>query len=201
MLVRKRINYVAPMLASAAILLLILLLFGYFELPSVASLTAAPAAPVLAGPGSRSPTALESVGSRDPDAFTSLLAAFRDWDAAVGCPRVRAKLAAAANATAAAVTGGSAWSGTRCEDLPASRHVGVLVKGWTWIPDALDGVYTCRCGVSCVWSKSAAAVDRPDALLFEGATPPQQVLGTLSSHFLFVSPYQMACFLRCYLST
>uniref|UniRef100_A0A0D3HRX1 Fucosyltransferase n=1 Tax=Oryza barthii TaxID=65489 RepID=A0A0D3HRX1_9ORYZ len=46
--------------------------------------------------------------------------------------------------------------------------------GWTWIPDALDGVYTCRCEVSCVWSKSAAAVDRPDALLFEGATPPPQ---------------------------
>jgi alpha-1,4-fucosyltransferase len=201
MLVRKRINYVDPMLGSAAILLLILL-SGYFELPSIASLNASPAAPVLAGPGSRLPTALDSVGSRNPDAFTSLLAAFRDWDAAVGCPRVRAKLAAAANATAeAAITGGAAWSGTRCEELPAARHVAVLVKGWTWIPDALDGVYTCRCGVSCVWSKSAAAVDRPDALLFEGATPPPQVLGALSPYFLFVSPYRMACFLQCYLST
>jgi alpha-1,4-fucosyltransferase len=190
MLVRKRINYVAQMLGSAAILLLILL-SGYFELPSIASLNASPAAPVLAGPG-----------SRNPDAFTSLLAAFRDWDAAVGCPRVRAKLAAAANATAAAaITGGAAWSGTRCEELPAARHVAVLVKGWTWIPDALDGVYTCRCGVSCVWSKSAAAVDRPDALLFEGATPPPQVLRALSPYFLFVSPYRMACFLQCYLST
>ncbi|GJM87888.1 hypothetical protein PR202_ga03887 [Eleusine coracana subsp. coracana] len=173
MLVRKRINYVAPMLASAAILLF--LLSGYFELPSISSLTTP--SPVLAG--SRFPTALDSVGSRDPSAFTSLLAAFRDWDAAVGCPRVRAKVvAAAANATAraeAAVTGGVAWSGARCEELPAAaRHVGVLVKGWTWIPDALDGVYTCRCGVSCVWSKSTAVVDRPDALLFEGATPPQQ---------------------------
>jgi alpha-1,4-fucosyltransferase len=55
------------------------------------------------------------------------------------------------------------------------RHVGVLIKGWTWVPDALDGVYTCWCGVNCVWGKSAAAVDRPDALLFEGATPPLQV--------------------------
>jgi alpha-1,4-fucosyltransferase len=80
-------------------------------------------------------------------------------------------------ATAASVTGGAAWRGAataRCEDLPV-RHVGVLVKGWTWVPDALDGVYTCWCGVNCVWGKSAAAVDRPDALLFEGATPPLQV--------------------------
>lgn len=189
MLFPKRIDYVAPMLASAAILLL--LLSGYFELPSIST-----PAPLLAG-AARFPTALDSVGSRDRDPFTSLLEAFASWDAAVGCPRVRAKLAAAglglgpglplpsasasasANGTAedpaaASVSGGAAWRGAaRCEDL-AARHVGVLVKGWTWIPDALDGVYTCRCGVSCVWSKSAAAVDRPDALLFEGATPPPQ---------------------------
>jgi alpha-1,4-fucosyltransferase len=178
MLFRKRINYVAPMLASAAILLL--LLSGYFELPSISSLTTP--APVLPGAGAtRFPTALDSVGSRDRDPFTSLLEAFNAWDAAVGCPRIRAKLAAGelhgANATAEAssITGGAAWGGARCEEM-ATRHVGVLVKGWTWIPDALDGVYTCRCGVSCVWSKSPAAVDRPDALLFEGATPPPQVL-------------------------
>ncbi|TVU00624.1 hypothetical protein EJB05_53924 [Eragrostis curvula] len=176
MLIPKRINYVAPMLASAAILLL--LLSGYFELPSISSLSTP--APFLAGPGSHFPTALDSVGSRDATAFTSLLAAFSDWDSAVGCPRIRAKLAAdgtssGANATAMdSVTGGAAWKGARCDELGAVRHVGVLVKGWTWIPDALDGVYTCRCGVSCVWSKSSAVVDRPDALLFEGATPPQQ---------------------------
>jgi alpha-1,4-fucosyltransferase len=188
MLVRKRINYVAPMLASAAILLL---LSGYFELPSISSLTTSPAAP-----GSRFPTALDSVGSRDPAAFTSLLAAFRDWDAAVGCPRVRAKLAA--NATAA-VTGGA-----RCEEMPPSRrHVGVLVKGWTWIPDALDGVYTCCCGVSCVWSNSAAAVDRPDAVLFEGATPPPQVLRLWPPIFSSCDceDAKWPGFLQCYLGT
>ena len=178
MLFRKRINYVAPMLASAAILLL--LLSGYFELPSISSLsTPAPLLPGAGASATRFPTALDSVGSRDRDPFTSLLEAFNAWDAAVGCPRIRAKLAAAelpaANATAsAAITGGAAWGGARCEELK-TRHVGVLVKGWTWIPDALDGVYSCRCGVSCVWSKSAAAVDRPDALLYEGATPPPQV--------------------------
>ncbi|KAL6642322.1 hypothetical protein ACP70R_020503 [Stipagrostis hirtigluma subsp. patula] len=172
MLVRKRINYVAPMLASAVILLLFL--SGYFELPSISYSLSTPA-PLVAG--GRFPTALDSVGSRERSAFTSLLGAFRDWDAAVGCPRIRAKLAAepGANATAApaSLSGGAGWRGARCEELK-TRHVGVLVKGWTWIPDALDGVYTCRCGVTCVWSKSAASVDRPDALLFEGATPPQQ---------------------------
>ncbi|KAJ1264982.1 hypothetical protein BS78_08G042300 [Paspalum vaginatum] len=173
MLFRKRINYVAPMLASAAILLL--LLSGYFELPSISSLSPTTPAPLLAG-STRFPTALDSVGSRDRDPFTSLLEAFNSWDAAVGCPRIRAKLAANATGAAeppASITGGAAWATVTCGDL-ATRHVGVLVKGWTWIPDALDGVYTCRCGVSCVWSKSAAAVDRPDVLLFEGATPPPQ---------------------------
>ncbi|KAL6906139.1 hypothetical protein ACP4OV_003740 [Aristida adscensionis] len=179
MLVRKRINYVAPMLASAVILLL--LLSGYFELPSISSYSLSTPGAVAGGGGGgggRFPTALDAVGSRESDPFTDLLAAFRDWDAAVGCPRIRAKLAAA-NATAAtaaaaaSLTGGAEWRGAACEELK-TRHVGVLVKGWTWIPDALDGVYTCRCGLSCVWSKSAAAVDRPDALLFEGATPPSQ---------------------------
>lgn len=203
MLFRKRINYVAPMLASAAILLL--LLSGYFELPSISSLSTP--APLLPGAGAtRFPTALDSVGSRDRDPFTSVLEAFNAWDAAVGCPRIRAKLAAAglpagANATAqasAAITGGAAWVGARCEEL-STRHVGVLVKGWTWIPDALDGVYTCRCGVSCVWSKSAAAVDRPDALLFEGATPPLQVPPDFSS-FLSSHDVKITFFLllKCY---
>uniref|UniRef100_A0A0D9XXC4 Fucosyltransferase n=1 Tax=Leersia perrieri TaxID=77586 RepID=A0A0D9XXC4_9ORYZ len=161
----------APMLASAVILFL--LLSGYFELPSISSISSPPP-PLFA-------TALDTVGSRDGSPFTALLSAFSAWDSAVGCPRIRAKLAGGANATtdAAAITGGAGWSGGagggggRCEEM-RTRHVGVMVKGWTWIPDALDGVYTCRCGVSCVWSKSAAVVDLPDALLFEGATPPQQ---------------------------
>ena len=121
MLFRKRINYVAPMLASAAILLL--LLSGYFELPSISSLSTP--APLLPGAGAtRFPTALDSVGSRDRDPFTSLLEAFNAWDAAVGCPRIRAKLAAAellaANATAEASA--SATAGTARTHLPGSAH-------------------------------------------------------------------------------
>lgn len=180
MLVPKHINYLAPMLASAAILLL--LLSGYFELPSITSSLSTPLPPIVADTESagrrRFDTALDSVGSRPRSAFTSILGAFGAWDAAFGCPRFRAKIGAANMTTASAMvsmTGGSGWGGLRCEEMK-TRHVSVFVKGWTWIPDALDGVYTCRCGVSCVWSKAAAVVDRPDALLFEGATPPLQVL-------------------------
>ncbi|ONM32856.1 Alpha-(14)-fucosyltransferase [Zea mays] len=134
---------------------------------------------------------LESFGSRICDPFTSLLEAIIAWDATVGCPHIRTKLAAAGlgpglpllaasangNGSAedppgASVTGSAMWRGaTRCEDL-AVCHVRVLIKGWTWIPNALVDVYTCHCGVSCVGSKFPAAVDRPGALLFEVATPP-----------------------------
>lgn len=55
------------------------------------------------------------------------------------------------------------------------NHVSVLVKGWTWIPDNLDNLYSCRCGLSCLWTKSSVLADKPDALLFESSTPPIQV--------------------------
>ncbi|KAL1063476.1 hypothetical protein V6Z11_D13G145000 [Gossypium hirsutum] len=54
------------------------------------------------------------------------------------------------------------------------EHVSVLVKGWTWVPDNLDNLYSCQCGMSCLWTKSPVLADKPDALLFETATPPLQ---------------------------
>ncbi|XP_061343764.1 alpha-(1,4)-fucosyltransferase-like isoform X1 [Gastrolobium bilobum] len=38
----------------------------------------------------------------------------------------------------------------------------------------LDNLYTCRCGLSCLWTKSPVLADKPDALLFETSTPPNQ---------------------------
>lgn len=55
------------------------------------------------------------------------------------------------------------------------NHVSVLVKGWTWIPDNLDNLYSCSCGLSCLWTKSPVLADKPDALFFESSTPPIQV--------------------------
>ena len=61
-----------------------------------------------------------------------------------------------------------------CNELKMN-HVSVLVKGWTWIPDNLDNLYSCRCGLSCLWTKSSVLADKPDALVFETTTPPLQV--------------------------
>lgn len=60
-------------------------------------------------------------------------------------------------------------------NLLKMEHVSVLVKGWTWVPDNLDNLYSCQCGMSCLWTKSPVLADKPDALLFETATPPLQV--------------------------
>ena len=50
----------------------------------------------------------------------------------------------APRAAAASITGDSAWGGAvRYQNL-AAHHIGALVKGWMWIPIALDNVYTCR---------------------------------------------------------
>lgn len=46
-------------------------------------------------------------------------------------------------------------------------HVSVLVKRWTWIPDNLDNLYSYRCVLSCLWTKSNVLVDKRDVLLFE----------------------------------
>ncbi|ONM56334.1 Alpha-(14)-fucosyltransferase [Zea mays] len=129
-------------------------------------------------PHAHVPTTLEFFGSRDRDCdpFTSLLEAIVAWNATIGCPRIRTKLAAAGlepglplpaastngNGSAedppgASITGGAVWRGaTKCEDL-AVCHVRVLIKGWIWIPNAVVDVYTCHCGVSCVGSKFPAA--------------------------------------------
>lgn len=64
-------------------------------------------------------------------------------------------------------------SEAECRELKM-EHVSVLVKGWTWIPDNLDNLYSCRCGLSCLWTKSSVLADKPDALLFETTTPPIQ---------------------------
>lgn len=65
-------------------------------------------------------------------------------------------------------------NGFECGELKID-HVSVLVKGWTWVPDNLDNLYSCSCGLTCLWTKSPVLADMPDALLFETTTPPHQV--------------------------
>lgn len=61
----------------------------------------------------------------------------------------------------------------QCSELKMN-HVGILIKGWTWIPDNLDNLYTCGCGLTCLWTKSSVLLDKPDALFFETTTPPSR---------------------------
>ena len=72
-----------------------------------------------------------------------------------------------------------------CNELKM-EHVSVLVKGWTWIPDNLDNLYFCRCGLSCLWTKSSVLADKPDAFLFETTTPPLQVVFLFGLPFFFL---------------
>lgn len=108
-----------------------------------------------------------------PEPFTDLIGAFKKWDAQVGCTRFREKHSEFFQNGSVSIQEVGGDSG--CGELKM-KHVGVLVMGWTWIPDNLDNLYSCRCGLSCLWTKSSVLADKPDALLFETSTPPLQVI-------------------------
>ncbi|XP_039140138.1 alpha-(1,4)-fucosyltransferase-like [Dioscorea cayenensis subsp. rotundata] len=152
MLLRSKpiLSYAAPMMAFA---LTLLLLSHFLEFPS------------LSTPLPVSPTRTTTPNSP----FSDLLSAFSLWDSHVGCPRFRNRLAAwSPNASALQTV-----DARECSGIGIS-HVSVLVKGWTWIPDNLDNLYSCRCGLTCLWTKSPVLADKPDALLFENVMPPSK---------------------------
>ncbi|KAJ6762096.1 ALPHA-(14)-FUCOSYLTRANSFERASE [Salix koriyanagi] len=146
------------------LLLTVIILFfsGFLEFPSI---TASITSPIK---DSNFPV------KTTPDPFTNLFVAFRKWDSQVGCMQFREKhknlWSQGSNGSASLqVVDGDAG----CNELKM-EHVSVLVKGWTWIPGNLDNLYSCRCGLSCLWTKSTVLADKPDALLFETTTPPLQ---------------------------
>lgn len=144
---------VAVMLCFA---LLILLFSGFVEFPSVSSSIQSIDRPRL------------SEAKSEPDPFTNLISTFRKWDSQIGCARFREKVSVPSNGSSSLQE-----LGHECSVLKMV-HVSVLVKGWTWIPDNLDNLYSCRCGLSCLWTKSSVLADKPDALLYETTTPPLQ---------------------------
>ncbi|KAK9270468.1 hypothetical protein L1049_026048 [Liquidambar formosana] len=137
-------------------LVFILFFFGYLEFPSVA--TSIP---------SVSDSRLSLSGTSGP--FKDLVGAFKKWDSQVGCAQFKAKHngSVAKGSSSLQELGGE----SECGELKMD-HVSILVKGWTWIPDNLDNLYSCRCGLSCLWTKSPVLADKPDGLLFETTTPP-----------------------------
>lgn len=145
---------------------LILFLCSFLEFPSVSTSIQPPI---------DDPTL--SLTKSTPDPFTNLIGAFRKWDSQVGCARFREKHKSLTqnNGSSSSSYPSSLQQQSACGKKPQMDHVSVLVKGWTWIPDNLDNLYSCPCGLSCLWTKSAVLADKPDALLFETTTPPLQV--------------------------
>ncbi|XP_077247587.1 fucosyltransferase 13 [Tasmannia lanceolata] len=159
----KSLNYLVPML-GLALILLVLFFSGFLELSSATS-----SIPLVkdSKPSSGS-SSFDDLKGKEP--FTNLLGAFRKWDLKVGCGQFKEK--------------NKGWSanGSSLQDVNGAldcgmmnmAHVSILVKGWTWIPDNLDNLYLCRCGLSCLWTKSSVLADKPDALLYENVMPPSQ---------------------------
>lgn len=140
------------------LLFLVFLLFfsGYLEFPSASS-----SIPLVT---ESRPTTLR------PGPF-NLVGAFKKWDSQVGCAQFKAKHKGSVKSGPSSPSLQESGRDTECGELKMD-HVSVLVKGWTWIPDNLDNLYSCRCGLSCLWTKSPVLADKPDALFFETARPP-----------------------------
>ncbi|KAL0437950.1 UNVERIFIED_CONTAM: Alpha-(1,4)-fucosyltransferase [Sesamum latifolium] len=113
--------------------------------------------------------------SSKPEPFTDLLKAFKKWDSQVGCAQFREKHKELLGNRSKISSLQDAEGQIQCGELQM-KHVSVLVKGWTWIPDNMDNLYSCRCGLSCLWTKSSVLADKPDAQLFETTAPPFQRL-------------------------
>ncbi|KAG5531033.1 hypothetical protein RHGRI_025850 [Rhododendron griersonianum] len=156
MLLKSLNSYTIALMSGFA--LLILLSSGILEFPSVSSL-------IPSAKGYR----LQAKSTPDP--FSDLFDAFRKWDAQVGCSQFREKHKGLVKNGSLAFQEVDGELG--CGEVEMG-HVSVLVKGWTWVPDNLDNLYSCRCGLSCLWTKSSVLADKPDALLFETVSPPVQ---------------------------
>lgn len=109
------------------------------------------------------------------DPFSDVIMAFKKWDLQVGCARFKENHKGSIRGNVSSGSLQEFGGGFGCGKLKMENFK-VLVKGWTWIPDNLENLYSCRCGMTCLWTKSSVLVDSPDALLFETTTPPFQVL-------------------------
>ncbi|KAK6115522.1 hypothetical protein DH2020_007791 [Rehmannia glutinosa] len=143
--------------------LIILFLTGFLEFPSAK----------LSIPSPKNSNFLNLSNSSTPEPFKDLFKSFKKWDSQVGCAQFRRKHRDSLTKGSKISSLQNAEGEIQCVELQMN-HVSVLVKGWTWIPDNMDNLYSCRCGLSCLWTKSSVLADKPDALLFETTTPPFQ---------------------------
>lgn len=163
----KSINNISVALMLGFVLVL-LLFSGFLEIP-IAKSSNPPSSDQFQDSSSES----DSVSKSRKVPFTDLFSAFRKWDSQVGCAQFREKYGKNGSFSSSSSSLQDVDGKAECSELKMD-HVNVLVKGWTWIPDNLDNLYSCRCGLSCLWTKSSVLADKPDALLFETTTPPFQ---------------------------
>ncbi|KAM3233094.1 alpha-(1,4)-fucosyltransferase [Capsicum annuum] len=149
--------------------LIILIFSGFLDFPLYTSSSIPSTKNQILTTPTPTPTPMTSLSKPDP--FSNLLGALKKWDSQMGCPQFREKHKGL-NYTFGSLQNVDDGE-LKCNVLKMD-YVSVLVKGWTWIPDNLDNLYSCRCGLSCLWTKSDVLADKPDALLFETATPPIQ---------------------------
>lgn len=100
---------------------------------------------------------------------------FEIWDARVGCKEYRKKhqgelgLGFSHNDTVNPSL--QQPDAVECGKLK-QQHVSILVKKWTWIPETLNNMYSCGCGLTCLWTNTEVLADHPDAHFFETYKPP-----------------------------
>ncbi|XP_078173101.1 alpha-(1,4)-fucosyltransferase-like [Carex rostrata] len=161
----NHIYYLAPLLAIAIALTLFL--------PSFLSSSPSPSLQVSDKEDDTEipiniTTVIDSIGTRPREAFADLKQAYDRWDSEIGCSRFRDKFRRwKVNESAVQQADGGDCSEFKLD------HVSVWAKAVSWVPEALDGLYECRCGLSCLWTQNEVLADKHDVDLYEAYGPPE----------------------------
>jgi hypothetical protein len=102
---------------------------------------------------------------------SSMVATFRKWDSEMGCAAFREKYDIP---TMKRTTFLQDPNSVACSELK-QKHVTILVKRSTWLPDSMHGLYSCGCGLSCMWEKSSLLAYDPDVEMYETTHPSGNV--------------------------
>lgn len=165
-----RVGNLITLINTLCFILLILFISGIIEFPSFSFFSQSSTQPI-------------KDKSKSSKSFTDVGGAFKKWDSKVGCGQFKNEINQRNNGSIGFSNSLQDQFGGKLEcGVLKMKHVSVLVKEWTWIPDNLDNMYFCQCGLSCLWTKSPVLADNPDAILFETTTPPPQVLICLGYH-------------------
>ncbi|KAJ4814148.1 hypothetical protein LUZ62_026714 [Rhynchospora pubera] len=113
-------------------------------------------------------TAVDSIGTRQREPFSDLKLAYDRWDSEVGCSQFREKFRRW-KVNASVVQPADAVG---CSELKLD-HVSVWAKAVSWVPDILDGLYECRCGLSCLWTQNEVLAHPADVEFYQALGPPE----------------------------